>query len=217
MNKILKVGYDQDVECPMTSCDGMWTLKSFNRNSIHSVNPESIFPNGKMPLWLRNKFKVGLAFFLDYYEHGLGAYSLSGEGMQCQWDTAGCAGVLIWEHPPSDMGAKTVEERKKDARAFLDEYNDWMNGNCYYFSVETIDGEEIDSCGGLIGTDHLEDVLLGCLESGDKVKVKDKIGVTSFIKWPSGVEVVKEFEEVEEIKAGALGKLSKVERHVLGV
>lgn len=46
---------------------------------------------------LREKGLVGnpLAVLLDVYEHGGTSYSVSGEGMQCRWDTSRGAGIWI--------------------------------------------------------------------------------------------------------------------------
>lgn len=117
--KTIRIECDNDVECPMDQ-DGQWTLYTGKRNSIHFLHPDKW--EGKK--WGR-KEKTGLAFRLEYYEHGRGAYSLQGEGMQCQWDTVPFAGWLVWNHPAKDL-AKTKEDRDKDARSFLESYNAWM-------------------------------------------------------------------------------------------
>lgn len=171
---VLRIEHDPDCECPMTACDGMWTLHSFNRRSIHYTNPDTFFP---INIGLRRKMAVGLAFMLDYYEHGLGMYSISGGGPQCQWDTARGAGILIWGNKPDEMGAKTVEDREKDAQSFLDEYNDWMNGNCYYFILEDTDGKTLDSCGGFIGTNYIKEVINEHLEPDDAVMVTGDVEI----------------------------------------
>ena len=67
----------------------------------------------------------------------------------------------MWEHPPKDMGAKTYEDRAKDARVFLETYNCWCNGDGYGYSVEELvklpcgheERREIDSCFGFYGND----------------------------------------------------------------
>ena len=67
------------------------------------------------------------------------------------------------------MGAVTYEDRAKDARVFLEELNNWFNGNCYWYRISRVEvcdkcGHEVedpigDSCGGYIGDDYfLEEV-----------------------------------------------------------
>lgn len=159
MNRLtIRLEHDSDTENPLTECDGQWTLKDFTRDG--DCTPEEVFtvqtgdyrtiPN----LGIRRKLKVGLAFMLDMYEHGGRAWSLRGQGYQCQWDTSRNAGVLVWEHKPGDMGAKSYSDRMKDAQGTLDTFNAWLNGDCVWFAVENADEEWVDSCGGYIGPDY---------------------------------------------------------------
>lgn len=146
-------------ESPCTN-DGTWKIYSFSSRHCSAFEDanckynriEDILPDGKVPIWLRRKLRVGTAFFLDYFEHGEGCWSRSGTGPQCQFDNVRCAGIAIWEDDLDNLGAKTKEERAEDLDAELEIYNDWMNGHTYSYSIETDDGAIDDSCGGFIGT-----------------------------------------------------------------
>ncbi len=163
MKITVRLEHDSDTENPL-DWDGSWTLYSFGRRHGNFRNPEELglsleqdsdgWPVVQNP-GLRRKMAVGLAFFVSYYEHSGVQWSLPGEGMQCRWDSVRCAGLLVWMNKPSDMGARTYEDRKKDARGCLEIYNSWLNGDCYYWMVEQ-DGDDLNSCGGYIGSDHLE-------------------------------------------------------------
>lgn len=128
-----------------------WKAYSFSRRHGNSVEPYDVGfeddddgnlePNKD----LRAKLKSGLAFMLDYYEHGQCAWSLSGEGTQCQWDTSRFAGLLVWEHDEDNIGAKTVEDRRKDATAFINRYTLWCNGEIYGYTMEAF--KSCGSCG----------------------------------------------------------------------
>lgn len=157
----IRLEYDTDTENPMEH-DGQWTLYSFSNRHVNYKHPDEIMPDGKIPIGLRRKLDVGLAFFLDYFEHGQCVWSLAGDGPQCQWDTERRAGILIWEHSPKEMGAKDRESRAKDARDFLETYTAWCNGECYGWSIEDEDGEHIDSCWGYYGNDT--DYMFQCIE-----------------------------------------------------
>ena len=50
-------------------------------------------------------------------------------------------------------GAKTYEDRAKDADQFLATYTSWANGEGLYYCIEDEDGENVDSCGGFYGND----------------------------------------------------------------
>ena len=168
--KTLTIGYDHDVERPDSTYDG-WKPISFSRRHNNFVHPDHYCLSKPENIGLRRKLEVGLAFWLSYYEHGLCRWSLRGEGSQCRWDSVDIAGLLIWTGKPSDMGARTYEDRAKDARNFLEEYTDWCNGNCYWFSLE--DHQKIlDSCGGFIGTEPLTEAINEALDDSDRVMVK---------------------------------------------
>ncbi len=104
---------------------------------------------------------------------------------------------MIWENPPEDMGAKTAEDRRKDAQGQLDEYNCWANGQVYGYEMKTAGGREKDSCWGFYGMDYiLKD--LG-LKPGDRVKVTgDAANHPCWTDWPAGVEVFKAADDLPE-------------------
>ena len=197
---VLRIEFYDSPECPMV-WDGQWTLYSFNRNSIHHADPEQFvreWADGEATpadIGLRRKLGVGLAFWLQYYEHGLGQYDLKGEGPQCRWDTAPLAGILVWENKPGDMGAKSYDERASDARAFLATYNNWMNGLVYGYSLETPTGEHVDSCWGFYEPDYLA-TAISSLKHGDRVKLKGTAAAAiDQSHLPAGVEVVEDFDD----------------------
>lgn len=153
----VKIDFDQDVESPLDA-DGQWTLYSFSTKHRNFKHPEELglgergsddIPKILNP-GLRRKLEVGLAFFVSYYEHGSCVWSLRGSGPNCRWDSVDCAGLLVWEHKPNELGAKTFEDRAKDAATFLDVYTSWCNGDCYCWDMDDAVG---DGCGGYIGPD----------------------------------------------------------------
>jgi hypothetical protein len=142
------LGFDRDAECP---CEwGGWQLYSLSGRQVRFKHPDHFLDGYGNPnnAALRGKLEAGDAFILSYYEHGLGAWSLKGEGVQCPWDTAQLAGVLVWEQGEEGLPG-TYEARADNARAFLETYNSWMNGECYYYAItdESQGGVHIDSCG----------------------------------------------------------------------
>jgi len=150
MTITVQLGHDCDVESP-ADYDG-WAPYSFSTNHINFKHPEELDPSEDEEL--KRKLDNGLAFFLSYYEHGRCLWSLQGEGPQCRWDSVGVAGLLVWEDDDDAIGAKTPEDRRKDAQRFLDTWNAYVNGDVYYYSV--LDschecgsgGEVVESCGG---------------------------------------------------------------------
>ena len=95
-------------------------------------------------------------FFLDCYEHSGMCWSLCGEWMQCQFDTAKRAGLMR-------VDRNDVEDRKEAleiVKTELKRYNQRLNGEIYEWRMERLtkwtseDGREreereyLDSCGG---------------------------------------------------------------------
>lgn len=205
-NLNLEIGHDYDVDVPDSGYDG-WKLVSFGRKHASYEDPDKyvkafdrrtreITPAN---IGLARKLRVNLAFFLSYYEHGLGAWSLIGEGTQCPWDTAYLAGLLVWTGKPGDIGARSLEDRAEDARGFLESYNDWANGNCYWFRLTGENGHEIESIGGLIGSEALSEVVGEALEAGDNVIVEGNAAwLKNFLALPEGVKLVEEFSDQDE-------------------
>jgi hypothetical protein len=205
-NLTLEINHDLDVEQPDSGYDG-WRLVSFGRKHSNYQDPDKYVKGfdrrtrevTPANIGLKRKLNVGLAFFLSYYEHGQGAWSLIGEGTQDQWDTAYLAGILLWTGKPGDIGAKTLEDRAEDARDFLENYNAWANGETFWFRLVNKSGEEIESIGGLIGDEALSEVVGEELKAGDNVLVEgDGAWLKNYLSLPDGVNVVDEFPEPDE-------------------
>jgi hypothetical protein len=154
-----------------------WTVISFNRKHYNYKDPSNL-----LDLALRRKISCGTAFVLSAYEHGGISWSLSGEGMQCQFDTARVAGLLIWNGHVKDL-PKGVDARRAFARSFLGVYNDWCNGNVYGFEIsETVnmpcghaETNQLDSCYGYYGIDRVREAVEEILTGLGIDKAKDAV------------------------------------------
>jgi hypothetical protein len=164
MKFIVRIEHDCEVESPSND-DCSWTLHSFNRRHRSFTHPDELGisvdrdDDGTHGLVaegeLAKKLENGLAFWLSYFEHGQCMWFLKDGpvpgGVEFRWDGTRYAGLLVWDNPENEIGAKTREDRAKDAAGFLEDYTSWANGEGYYYVVETEDGEHIDSCGGFLG------------------------------------------------------------------
>jgi len=162
--RIVHLEHDDDIECPNEVGDGQWTLYSFCSDHASFKHPDDLgvvcnrneivrVRDRKLATRLRN----GLAHVLSYFEHG-GCIWMRKDGpiaagVEFQWDGVRVAGLLVWEHAPGDMGAKTFEDRAKDADCFLRVYTSWANGEGLYYNIEDEGGNHVDSCGGFYGCD----------------------------------------------------------------
>jgi hypothetical protein len=204
-NLTLEINHDYDVDQPDSGYDG-WKLVSFANYEVPDKYVKGFDRRTRKVtpahIGLAKKLNVGLAYFLSFYEHGLGAWSLIGEGMQDQWDTAYLAGILIWTGKPGDIGAKTHEDRADDARDFLESYNAWSNGETFWFKLTDENGEEIESIGGLVGDEAVSEVVGEALENGDNLMVEgDAAWLKNHLQLPAGVRLVDRF--ADDVEAAA--------------
>jgi len=172
--------------CPDPAENDMnWKLVSFSRKHVGFQHPDKLFrvtrKHGSLvftarDISLRRRLDVGLAFMLSYYEHGECVWFRKGHGgpgTDCRFDGVGHAGVLLWEHGPSAIGAKTYEDRAKDADRFLQCYTDWCNGHGLSWSGVGDDDDEtqLDSCGGYYDSDVeylIQDMVTSAREQLDQ-------------------------------------------------
>lgn len=163
---IIKLWHD---DMPDDPCDYGWKVHSFSKRHSNWSDPFALGldSDGHIEPELREKLDKGLAFFLSYYEHGQCLWSLQNElpaGAQCPWDSVGTAGLLIWEENESDLN-DSLEDRTADARAFIERYTMWCNGEVYGYTVdavkdcpscgqeEDVDLPDLPSCGGYYAND----------------------------------------------------------------
>lgn len=108
---------------------------------------------------VERQLEDGELFLLSVYRHGAETWSLMGEGTQCRFDTANGAGVIEL----GDVGENvSYEDRERIARAVLNEWNEWCNGEVYVVSpLDPITKEPISDfpVGGVYAS-ALQDFIL---------------------------------------------------------
>lgn len=184
MRLLVSIRHDPDTENPLDH--DSWVLHSFGRKHVNYKDPETIGLSYSTDDWgqplvdsvgLKRKLKCSTAFWCYYYEHGLCRWGLTGDhgpGVEFQWDGRRYAGLLIWEGKPNDL-AKTPDKRREFAAAILDVYSEWCNGNTFYYCITNEHGEDIESCGGFIGSEYMAQEIASAvrgseweLEEGDE-------------------------------------------------
>ncbi len=224
---VVKVRSDEDIANP-AEFDHNWRVVSFNSRHYNYEDPEKYLTlrgtkdgpfDGRYvdakDIGLRSKLRAGTAFILSYFEHSSCKWSLRGEGPQCRWDNTEVAGLLLWDHAPGDMGAKTYEDRAKDARGFLENYTDWCNGWGMGYEIliveEDEDGEEtetgdLDSCWGFYNSDseYMVNEIVGNIKHYEKKHGTIKVEVASGrdILEVGGLETAIENRNKEAVKNG---------------
>jgi hypothetical protein len=156
----VKVVLDEtdNTECPIGSYDDAVRLVKFSRRNGTSDTAcergeRSPFKEpGDVLTWAKaNRFIVYPVF---KYEHGNVAYKTS--PFSCPWDS-GQAGYLLLDRKEWPRRGKKSDTY---AKAVLESYTSWCNGEVYGFVIEDEDGEVLGSCWGFIGE------IDYCLEEG---------------------------------------------------
>lgn len=131
---------------------GQFNIEQYDRNKIHYTSSEEHYTEaGKLRPELQAKIRAGIAWPLEAYEHGNIRYSLSGEGMQCRFDTSGNIGMLFLK----DVKGMSYKEREQMARECLREYNAYCNGEVYTVQIKRDTGYIVsDYCGGITDIDE---------------------------------------------------------------
>lgn len=189
----LTIHHDEDsADLNPNEEDNLFKLHSFNRRHTNYTNPEVLlacryeYPDGhenegfacdELPMFhgegeddiSDHEWEGPEGFFLSYFEHGSCKWGLAGtmSGMpDFHWDGVATAGFLEVVVPDSERewwDGRPDEDREAAAKAFVDEYTDWANGEVYGYTLEKLnpktcnlgyvheDNEDLDSCWGFIG------------------------------------------------------------------
>jgi hypothetical protein len=172
----LTIDHDNDVPSPCESVG--WNVVTFGNGNLISDAPREEYVrkiNKDGPIPTRkylNKIANGLAFWISLYEHSGRVFSLFGEGSNDQWDSTSVAGIMFWNAHPSQLTAKTFDERKAQARSFIAMYTDWAEGNTNRFSLEDEDSNTLTELGGYIGTDDMVKDIEKALENHKEDQLK---------------------------------------------
>lgn len=163
-NKTVKVSvYHDEIPRGETPNDeGPWRLYSFNTRHLSFKDP-SLFATED----LLKGLKEGRIFGLECFQHGQVRWALSGEQSpmcQCPWDNQPNAGWLILEDAETQFDTK--EQARTSARAFVEVYNDWCNGEVYSFEFPDDDARYV--CGFIIGLENVMHCLVYELDDDEE-------------------------------------------------
>lgn len=165
MSRRLLVSIDYDPDTPESPLEESgFKLYQFNSRRVSYCARDALpFDDDE----LAELIHKGHAYWLDYFEHGNCLWSLHGGAVQCRWDTAPCAGLLVLEEPES--WTTDPAQLLKCVRGLLESYTQWCNGEVYCIDITDEEGNDVDSLGWLIGDDSVLDALKEMLEPTDDV------------------------------------------------
>ena len=111
---------------------------------------------------IRGMSKNFHVFTLFVYSHGGVSLSLA---RSCSWDSGACGYVFVKRQGKKNERA----EAEKSARSLIDEWNLYLSGQVYGFTIEDSYGDVIDSCGGFYGeTSEVLKEARSIIDAGEK-------------------------------------------------
>ena len=99
--------------------------------------------------------KVLAIYPISAYEHSGISYSL---GNSHGFDYSNHGFYIVTDKTNAELGVKE-EDFEKVIKAELDIYNQYCNGEIYYFVLYNEEGDVIDSCGGFYSIDEIKEYL----------------------------------------------------------
>ncbi len=101
--------YDSDAPNPLEDQDGLGRIHTAQRHASRDEHHAMQEALGLDSDWTRIGKPNKYAVLLDVYDHSGQVYSISGEGMQCRWDTA--RGGAVWV--PDACAQEEIDRRAK--------------------------------------------------------------------------------------------------------
>ena len=92
---------------------------------------------------------------LPLYLHDHSGITMSTTPFSCPWDS-GQVGFIFCSKRKRLAEGMTQEQTAEALRAEVAEYDQYISGDVWYYTIEDSNGEMIDSLGGLYGHDYAE-------------------------------------------------------------
>ena len=96
---------------------------------------------------------------LPVFAHIHGGIALNCGGFNCPWDS-GQSGAIYASRKAirKEWGCKRVSEKEltRIMESIVNEFSQWVNGECYGFTIEDKYGETVEACGGIIGREAVD-------------------------------------------------------------
>lgn len=141
-----RISFDNEAEDPLTWTGNIVLISFHKRYRIghhHGYKPSDYNGEDALKKAIRRDRKPTAIYPLYMYEHG--AIALSLDKFSCDFDS-GQIGYLLYSNP-TDEKPITKKKREIYLRSFLREYNQFLNGQVYMYTIYDKNGQEIHSEG----------------------------------------------------------------------
>lgn len=109
--------------------------------------------------YVKNNDEVVLAIPLWLFDHsGLSMKAGSGNSFNDNWDSSAVGWIVATEAAVKKeygkVNVKTLAEARKRLLSEVEVYNQYLEGDVWYYCITDPKGEHLDSCGGMYGLDY---------------------------------------------------------------
>ena len=113
---------------------------------------------------------------LPLYLYDRGGLTMNTTGFSCRWDSGQAGHIYVTkERAREELGWKMLTTKRREKvvdilKGEVEEYDKWLTGDVWYVVVRDSDGDDLDSCGGILGREAAEEIgremLEACREAG---------------------------------------------------
>lgn len=152
-----EIHHDHDCDAPYCDDDAV-EIVILHRRYNDPAEGECGRDGDEVRQWMKDNAREWFYMNLYMYEHGNVALR-AGEAnpFHCPWDS-GQVGIVALKKSEWGRGkGEKNTKRAEYAKSVAETHGRWMNGETYGYILFNEDGEELDSCWGFIGFDHVEE------------------------------------------------------------
>ena len=160
--------YDTDPMNPRHEWDHQGTMVCFHRN-YELGDKNHRFKQSDYGSWAELeqgiKDEVGPCVILPLYLYDHSGITISTEPFGCPWDSGKVGFIYIsWDKAKYEHGwkrrSRTRELKLREwLKGEVEEYDMYLTGQVYGYTLEDEDGEQLDSCWGFFGLEYAEEEL----------------------------------------------------------
>lgn len=145
------------LELPCNVCDGT----DADCTTCYGDNVRSVRSLADLIAWVTAEYDARLVVPVGMLDHSGVSYYLGGGphwSDSAGWDSGTCGVMVATNAALAEWGIPdaTDDELRRQMTAELDEYTRWANGDCWGYVITDVNGDEVDSCWGFIGSDSAE-------------------------------------------------------------
>jgi hypothetical protein len=106
-----------------------------------------------------------VAVILPLYLYDHSSLSISTNPFSCKWDSGQVGFIFVSKETlRKEYGVKYITEKIIEKATVIiknevETYNDYLSGSVYGFTVEDVNGKEIDSCWGFFGESGMNEIV----------------------------------------------------------